>query len=162
MNLPNNIIECDDICTIYPRKASLIARLTTAIIFPNVMLVGILWLMNNTKSDYTWFWIVAIVFIYIISIFEILAVVRQVQAPRPIILTKRDVTLSNGGKIEWKNTSCLYRVRERYGFRLVMSYTNEHWHSTINIELYANRKTIVELFEKYAGKKLYDPHIRYH
>ena len=118
--------------------------------------------MNNTKSDYTWFWIVAIVFIYIISIFEILAVVRQVQTPRPIILTKQDVTLSNGEKIEWKNISCLYRIRERYGFRLVMSYTNGHWQSIIDIELYANRKTIVELFEKYAGKKLYDSHIRYH
>ena len=162
MNLPNNIIECDDICTIYPRKASLIARLITAIIMPNVMLVGILWLMDNTRSEYTWFWIFAVVLSYVVSIFDVIAVVRKMKSPRPIILTKRDVTLSNGEKIEWKNTSCLYRVRERYGFRLVMSYTNEHWQSTIDIELYANRKNIIELFEKYAGKKLYDPHIRYH
>lgn len=157
MKMPSNIVECDDTCIIYPRKKSLIIVIILDILVQIVMFFVALALMNAAKKN-GWIWMIGYIVIFLNATNEIVDAARLLKKPRPIILTKQDVTLNNGKKAKWKDIGGMYAKSSRYNFPLLKLYDSKgwDWSHIDNWSWYASKQLMIVLFEKYSGRKLYD------
>ena len=153
----DDIILKEDFCTITSSRVRRLYDLQGYIATGIVILAGSS-LLASLATDIPVFVIVAFVIgvlCYMIMFYY--SVKRLKTPPAPIVITKNGVTLPNGKHIQWKAIKCIKFDYMPYAAMplLHIEMTNHAKEELPDWYLYSNKKKLVLLFEKYAGRKLF-------
>lgn len=171
MRNSSNIITTDDYCIIYPRKqnyaATILGHCAVAAFFVIVTLKC--YARSRHPEDFPWiFWGI----FYIVLAVGFYVELKRVKKPlKPLQLSKKGILLPNGEEIKWKDVDSIHM---RYHLRVIPDFCIRvkvrFPHTSINGErsteflsdvmiidwgLYASKKELITLMEKYAGRTLY-------
>ena len=186
MSSNNNIVITDDKCIIHVNKRWVWREIIGIILVGAIAIVlyGTMLVYNKNLRSLDFF-DKFILFIFYAGFVYILfgSIVYLIKKwfshnPNPIILTESGVTLPNGNFYKWEDVTAL-RIEQEYGApwrcKLIIKtydyptikYKNKYKNKNNDYQseteedieywyLYASPKRIRKLFEKYAGKDLYE------
>mgnify|MGYP006873115223 CR=1 FL=1 len=156
MSLDDIKIE-DNTCIIYASRKRRIREVKDNVFAVVIIPICFLSLPNFNLSRLSGLSIVILIFgsIGLLTMLY-LSIRRLKKAPNPIVLTKKGLTLPSGVFIEWERIEYIRFDYLPYAAipPLQIKVFNGVHEDFQDWPLYTNKKTLVFLFEKFAGKKL--------
>jgi|GEM_PF-1282847 len=156
MNIDDIKID-DNTCTIFASKKRRIRDVKGSIFAVIIIPICFLSLPNFKLSRLSALSIGFLIFGGVSLLFLLYTSVRNLKkTPNPIVLTKKGLTLPSGVFIKWERIEYIrfdylpYAAIPSLQIK-VFNGVHEDFHDW---PLYTNKKTLVFLFEKFAGKKL--------
>ena len=152
----NNVLEEDNSCIIsFSKRANIYKIIMQIIIF--IILVFLYFYLSSKKKSQVldWVMIVGLIF-FIITI--CIGIKNCIKLPKPIILSGTGVRLPDGKILKWKDIESIYFHPIRGNMPEFHIKTKHSLEAEVIIDwyLYANKKELIRLFEKYSQKKLYN------